>query len=279
MILLDDNFATIVHGVEEGRLIFDNLKKSIVYTLTSNIPEILPFLTWVVLGIPLPLSTVAILLIDLGTDMFPAISLAYEKAELDIMQRAPRSQEDRLVNHRLIYLAYGIVGITQAAAGFFVYAVIMASYGWLPNRLLNIKNEWDDMYVNNLEDSWGQEWTFGQRKLLEKTCHGAYFLAIVQVQWADIIISKTRVLSIFQQGMGNHVLNVAILFETALAALFLYTPVVPAYIGIYPVAPEWWIPALPFAVLIWVTDETRRFLIRRAETSIIGRFLKEETYY
>merc|ERR1712228_406782 len=72
MILLDDNFATIVTGVEEGRLIFDNLKKSIVYTLTSNIPEILPFLTWVIMGIPLPLSTIAILLIDLGTDMVPA---------------------------------------------------------------------------------------------------------------------------------------------------------------------------------------------------------------
>ena len=75
MILLDDNFS-IVTGAEEGRLIFDNLKKSILYTLTSNITEILPFLTWVVLGIPLPLSTVAILLIYLGTDMLPAISLA-----------------------------------------------------------------------------------------------------------------------------------------------------------------------------------------------------------
>ena len=75
MILLDDNFA-IVTGAEEGRLIFDNLKKSILYTLTSNITEILPFLTWVVLGIPLPLSTVAILLIYLGTDMLPAMSLA-----------------------------------------------------------------------------------------------------------------------------------------------------------------------------------------------------------
>ena len=113
MILLDDNFATIVTGVEEGRLIFDNLKKSIVYTLTSNIPEILPFLTWVVLGIPLPLSTVAILLIDLGTDMLPAISLAYENAEQNIMERKPRDTHDRLVNHRLIFLAYGIVGMTQ----------------------------------------------------------------------------------------------------------------------------------------------------------------------
>ena len=106
MILLDDNFA-IVTGAEEGRLIFDNLKKSILYTLTSNITEILPFLTWVVLGIPLPLSTVAILLIYLGTDMLPAISLAYENAELDIMERVSRDTQDRLVNHghRFIFLA------------------------------------------------------------------------------------------------------------------------------------------------------------------------------
>jgi len=279
MILLDDNFATIVIGVEEGRLIFDNLKKSIVYTLTSNIPEILPFLTWVIMGIPLPLSTIAILLIDLGTDMVPAISLAYENAELDIMRRPPRDTSDRLVNHRLIYLAYGVVGITQAAAGFFVYAVIMASYGWMPNRLLFIKNDWEDEYNNALEDSWGQQWSYGQREKLTATCHGAYFLAIVQVQWADIIISKTRMLSIFQQGMSNMVLNFAIVFETVLACVILYTPLIPSYIGIYPVAPEWWIPALPFSLLIWVTDEIRRFFIRRADTNSFGRFLAEETYY
>lgn len=69
MILLDDNFATIVIGVEEGRLIFDNLKKSIAYTLTSNIPEITPFLLFILLDIPLPLGTVTILCIDLGTDL------------------------------------------------------------------------------------------------------------------------------------------------------------------------------------------------------------------
>eukprot|EP00092_Neocalanus_flemingeri_P107949 GFUD01138573.1.p1 GENE.GFUD01138573.1~~GFUD01138573.1.p1 ORF type:complete len:1018 (+),score=307.35 GFUD01138573.1:120-3173(+) len=279
MILLDDDFATIVNGVEEGRLIFDNLKKSIVYTLTSNIPEIFPFLTWVVLGIPLPLSTVAILLIDLGTDMVPAISLAYEKAELDIMKRPPRSQQDRLVNHRLIFLAYAIVGITQAAAGFFVYAVIMASYGWMPLRLVGIKNQWEDEDNNALEDSWGQQWSYGQRMMIQQTCNGAYFLAIVQVQWADVIISKTRVLSIFQQGMNNMVLNFAMVFETALAALVLYLPYVPQFVGLYPIAPEWWIPALPFTLLIWVIDETRRFFIRRADTSAIGKFLVEETYY
>lgn len=77
MILLDDNFASIVTGVEEGRLIFDNLKKSIAYTLTSNIPEISPFLAFILCDIPLPLGTVTILCIDLGTDMVSKISFNY----------------------------------------------------------------------------------------------------------------------------------------------------------------------------------------------------------
>ena len=86
MILLDDNFASIVTGVEEGRLIFDNLKKSIAYTLTSNIPEISPFLLFILANIPLPLGTITILCIDLGTDLVPAISLAYELPESEPTQ-------------------------------------------------------------------------------------------------------------------------------------------------------------------------------------------------
>lgn len=77
MILLDDNFASIVTGVEEGRLIFDNLKKSIAYTLTSNIPEISPFLAFILCDVPLPLGTVTILCIDLGTDMVSKVFLFF----------------------------------------------------------------------------------------------------------------------------------------------------------------------------------------------------------
>jgi sodium/potassium-transporting ATPase subunit alpha len=86
-----------------GRLIFDNLKKSIAYTLTSNIPEISPFLLFIIANIPLPLGTITILCIDLGTDMVPAISLAYENAESDIMKRMPRDpKHDKLVNDRQV---------------------------------------------------------------------------------------------------------------------------------------------------------------------------------
>jgi len=92
-----------VAAVCVGRLIFDNLKKSIAYTLTSNIPEISPFLVFITASIPLPLGTITILCIDLGTDMVPAISLAYENAESDIMKRMPRDpQHDKLVNDRCL---------------------------------------------------------------------------------------------------------------------------------------------------------------------------------
>ena len=206
MILLDDNFASIVTGVEEGRLIFDNLKKSIAYTLTSNIPELVPFLAFMTVGIPLPLGTITILAIDLGTDMIPAISLAYEKAESDIMKRQPRNPfTDKLVNERLISMAYGQIGMIQASAGFFVYFVIMAENGFWPSRLLGIRRSWDSSAVNDLEDSYGQEWTYADRKILEYTCHTAFFVSIVIVQWADLIICKTRKNSVFQQGMKNKV--------------------------------------------------------------------------
>ena len=159
MILLDDNFASIVTGVEEGRLIFDNLKKSIAYTLSSNIPEITPFLFFIIYNAPLPLGTIAILCIDLGTDMVPAISLAYEQAESDIMKRKPRNpKKDRLVNERLISMSYGQIGMIQAAAGFFVYFVIMAESGFKPHDLIGLRKAWDSKGINDLQDSYGQEW-------------------------------------------------------------------------------------------------------------------------
>uniref|UniRef100_A0A803XZA1 Sodium/potassium-transporting ATPase subunit alpha n=1 Tax=Meleagris gallopavo TaxID=9103 RepID=A0A803XZA1_MELGA len=135
MILLDDNFASIVTGVEEGRLIFDNLKKSIAYTLTSNIPEITPFLLFIIANIPLPLGTVTILCIDLGTDMVSCPTVC----PID----APRLPHGWMI---------------QALGGFFTYFVILAENGFLPARLLGVRLAWDDRSTNDLEDSYGQEW-------------------------------------------------------------------------------------------------------------------------
>jgi len=107
MILLNDDFASIVDGIEEGRKIFDNLKKTIVYLLTSNITQIIPFLAFIIVTIPLPLSAVFMLVICIGTDILPAISLAYEDAELDVMTRRPRKKEEHMITVKLITHAYG----------------------------------------------------------------------------------------------------------------------------------------------------------------------------
>lgn len=148
MILLDDNFASIVKGVEEGRLIFDNLKKSIAYTIQSNIPEITPFLSFILFAIPLPLTTFLILAIDLGTDMIPAISMAYELPEADIMMRPPRnSKTDRLVTKRMINFSYLQIGMMQAAAGFYTYMVVLNDYGYPPNSI----------YFRGNSELWGKQ--------------------------------------------------------------------------------------------------------------------------
>ncbi|CAH8866467.1 unnamed protein product [Trichobilharzia szidati] len=277
MILLDDNFASIVTGVEEGRIIFDNLKKSIAYTLTSNIPEITPFLIYILADIPLPLGTITILCIDLGTDMIPAISLAYEEAEADIMKRMPRDPlHDKLVNERLISMAYGQIGMIQASGGFFVYFVIMAENGFWPSRLLGIRREWDSKAINDLADSYGQEWTYHQRKRLEYTCHTAFFASIVIVQWTDLMICKTRRNSIFQQGMWNHHLTFGLFFETTLAIFLSYCPGLDKGLRMMPMRFTWWLPALPFSLLIFIYDEVRKFLLRRLPP---GSWLEKETYY
>jgi len=277
MILLDDNFASIVTGVEEGRLIFDNLKKSIAYTLTSNIPEISPFLAFILCDIPLPLGTVTILCIDLGTDLIPAISLAYEEAENDIMKRTPRDPlHDKLVNERLISMAYGQIGMLQALSGFVMYFVIMMENGFLPGRLFGIRPQWDDRGNNAVEDSYGQEWTYGQRKIVEFTCHTAFFMSIVIVQWADVLICKTRRNSIFQQGMRNKIMILGLFEETLLAMAMAYMPGTDVALRMYPLEWHWWLVPMPFSLMIFCYDEIRKYLLR---TQPAGGWVELETYY
>lgn len=276
MILLDDNFASIVTGVEEGRLIFDNLKKSIAYTLTSNIPEITPFLFFMILQIPLPLGTVTILCIDLGTDLLPAISFAYERAESDIMKRNPRNKfTDRLVNERLISMAYGQIGFIQALAGFVCYVWIMQDNGFNPTELLGLRSHWDDKHTQSVTDSFGQQWAYSQRKILEFTCHTMFFTAIVIVQWADVIICKTRRLSLFTQGiLENRVLIYGLIEETLLATFLAYVPGTDV-LRMFPLEWYWWLIPMPFSLIIFLYDEGRKFLIRKYP----GGWVENETYY
>lgn len=259
MVLTDDNFASIVDGVKEGRLIFDNLKKSIAYTLTSNIPEITPFLALICLKIPIPLETVMILCIDLGTDMLPAISLAYEESENDIMLRMPRDMDnDRMVNTRLIGLAYGIIGMIQAAAGFACYFSVFATYNIQYDDLTGTGFDWvneDFKYVAGLD--------FDTRIRYLRQAQTSFLVSIIVVQWADVMICKTRSLSIFTQGMRNWILNVGLLEETLLGLVLVYVPFAHAAFKTKDMDFVMWTYGLPFSALILAFDECRKYLLRQ----------------
>jgi len=327
MLLLDDNFCSIVNGVEEGRLIFDNLKKSIAYTLSSNIPEISPFLCFMIFQVPLPLSTVLILCIDLGTDMVPAISFAYENPELDIMERFPRnSKRDHLVNSKLISFAYLQIGIVQASAGFFTYFYILNDYGLRPETTFKLALEpgfipatndeyspdqpgvgnsnwnsemngateldWNGVkhaavdfrlfYVNRPAEAWSRCRWLDASEGLEfyrlsgvsgtqicwttealRYAQGGYLISIVCVQWSDLMICKTRNLSISQQGMINNHSNFGLFFETTLVAILSYVPFLNIVLGTRPIAfPHFAVPSFSFFAIIMGYDELRKIFVR-----------------
>lgn len=302
MILMDDNFASIVNGVEEGRLIFDNLKKSIAYTLSSNIPEISPFLLFIVVQIPLPLPTVLILCIDLGTDMVPAISLAYEHKEANIMLKPPRNMHtDRLVTNKLVNFAYLQVGIIQALAGFYCYFVVLADYGFPPSTLPGLGDVWPmkesdpshmvwrmsaggdvcedfaegclPFFEYNDRSGGFHSVALGECAInREGVCHNpyealshaqcAYFICIIVVQWADLICCKTRKLSLFSQGMRNQFMNFGLLFETLLGAGLCYITPLNGALGTRPIEFVHWLNGMPFSIAILMYDETRKYLMR-----------------
>ncbi|XP_021092056.1 potassium-transporting ATPase alpha chain 2 isoform X1 [Heterocephalus glaber] len=265
MVLLDDNFASIVTGVEEGRLIFDNLKKTIAYTLTKNIAELCPFLIYIIVGLPLPIGTITLLFIDLGTDIIPSIALAYEKAESDIMNRKPRhKKKDRLVNHQLAIYSYLHIGLMQALGAFLVYFTVYAQQGFWPTSLINLRVRWEKDELNDVEDSYGQEWTRYQRKYLEWTGYTAFFVGIMVQQIADLIIRKTRRNSIFQQGLfRNKVIWVGIASQIIIALILSYGLGSVTALSFTMLRPQYWFVAIPHAILIWVYDEVRKLFIRR----------------
>ncbi|XP_025779868.1 potassium-transporting ATPase alpha chain 2 [Puma concolor] len=264
MVLLDDNFASIVTGVEEGRLIFDNLKKTIAYTLTKNIAELCPFLIYIIVGLPLPIGTITILFIDLGTDIIPSIALAYEKAESDIMNRKPRhKKKDRLVNQQLAIYSYLHIGLMQAVGAFVVYFTVYAQEGFKPSILADLRVEWENGNVNDLEDSYGQQWTWYQRKYLEWTGYTAFFVGIMVQQIADVLIRKTRRNSIFQQGLfRNKVIWLGIASQIIIALILSYGLGSVTALNFTMLRPQYWFVAVPYAILIWVYDEVRKLFIR-----------------
>lgn len=130
IVLLDDNFATIVKAIEQGRTVYQNIRKFMTYILASNVAEIVPFLAMVILKIPPALIVLQILAIDLGTDMIPALALGAEKPEPGTMKQPPRKKSQSLLDRFLLARAYGFLGLIEAMLGMIAFFIVWRSYGY-----------------------------------------------------------------------------------------------------------------------------------------------------
>ena len=130
VILLDDNFATIVDAVKEGRAIYDNIQKFITYILASNVPEVMPFLVMGIFNIPLALTVLLVLVIDLGTDLVLAISLGEEHPDEDILEYPPRNPNENILNKKVLLRSYGFLGVIEAGMMFAMFFLAWHDFGY-----------------------------------------------------------------------------------------------------------------------------------------------------
>ncbi|WP_292464978.1 cation-transporting P-type ATPase [Methanolobus sp.] len=245
MVLLDDNFATIVNAVEEGRTVFDNIKKFIAYILTSNVPQILPFIAFMLLALPLPMNVQLILAIDLGTDILPAIALAVERGEGDIMKRPPRSGKEKLLTPQVLLTSYGLKGPIEAAAGFVCYFAVLTDGGW----------------------SWGQQLDVADP--LYRQAITAFFAAVIICQIANVFTSRTRRQSVFTKGIfSNRMVLIGIASELLILAFIIFYPFANTIFNTAPIPLEYVLLAVPFALLLFAADEIRKYLINHGSARV-----------
>ena len=250
MVLLDDNFATIVNAIEEGRTVFDNIKKFIAYILTSNVPEILPFIAFVLLALPLPMNVQLILAIDLGTDIIPALSLAVEKGEGDIMKRPPRQRDEKLLTPQVLLTSYGVKGPIEAAAGFACYFAVLFEGGW----------------------TWGQQLPFSD--ILYMKAITAFFAAVIICQIANVFTSRTRRQSVLTKGfLSNRMVLLGIASELVILAFIVFNPLANLVFNTAAISIKYILIALPFALLLLGIDELRKYAIRK-DSAFATRFFK-----
>jgi sodium/potassium-transporting ATPase subunit alpha len=272
VILLDDNFASIVAGIEEGRIIFDNLKKSICYTLSHLLPELLPFLLFSAANFPLALTSVLILCVDLGTELAPAISLAYERGESNTMTRKPRNvKKDHLVTPSLLANSYLMTGVIETLACFASFCIVLMTNGFHPFALFN----GNPYFVENSPAyvAAGVSHNAAQQIHILAQAQTAYFLTLVICQVFNLLSCKTRLMSVFKHGMKNWMVNSAIVISLSISVILIYIPGMSVVFGTAPLPPLYWAIPIPMAVCVLLWNELRKLICRTWPNGIVSKIL------
>ena len=244
IILLDDNFASIVAAVEEGRAVYDNIKKFTTYILTSNTPEAVPFVVFAFSGgrIPIALDVMHILAIDLGTDLAPALALGAEKPEPDVMERPPRPLDAHLIDRQLLMRSYLWLGPLQAA---FVMAAFFGAY-----RLAGVQG-WLDLPADGP---------------IYRSATAMALAAVVATQIGNLFAQRSVRVSLLRTGLGhNRLLWWGILSEVLVIVLIVFVPILQDVIGAAPFPAVGWAWLLLGVPMLPIADEVRKAAVQRRE--------------
>jgi magnesium-transporting ATPase (P-type) len=244
MVLTDDNFATIVSAVEDGRRVYDNVRKFICYIFTHLVPEVVPFLVFALSGgaVPLPLTVMQILAIDLGTDIVPALALSRERAEPGIMDRPPRPRREGVITRGLLARSWGFMGVISAALVLAGYFVVLYRAGWHPGAATAAGSPLHHAYQQATTVAW---------------------LGIVACQVGTAIAVRTDRASLRAIGFfTNPALLVGIAVEIAFAFVLIYVPVMHGLFGTAALSPAQLALVVPFPFVVWGADEIRRAIVR-----------------
>ena len=242
MILSDDNFATIVKAIEEGRNVYNNIRKSLRYIFDSNTPEAAAPTLYLLSGgrIPVPLTVLQILTIDIGTDMVPALGLGAEEAEDSIMQKPPRSAKERLLNKNVIvfgFIWYGLIGTLFAVGGYF---------------LANVLNGWPNVPL-------APEGTTAYAQATTMMLSGVVFSQIGMA-----MNNRTDHESVFKRGLfTNKYINAGIVIEILILIAIMYIPFLNEIFNTTPITWIEWLYLICIPFVVFALEEGRKKLLRR----------------
>jgi len=248
IILTDDNFASIVNAVEEGRGVYANIKKFVCYIFTSNTPEAVPFIFWALSSgrIPLALGVMHILSIDLGTDMVPALALGDEPPEPGLMDRPPRDLGEHVINRPLLVRAYLFLGIIQSIA-------TMAAFYF-------------QYWINGY---WGQWLDLPSAGILYESATAMALGAVVATQIGNLFAQRTERTSVFTIGwFTNRMIWIGIASELLLVSLIVYVPFFQQMIGTAAFPLGNWLFLFAWTPSLMLADELRKALVRRRERTM-----------
>ena len=239
IVLLDDSFESIVKAVESGRAIYENIRKFIVYVFSHNWAELIPYVLYALLGIPLPLLVVQILAIDLAIDVFPSLALSREPPEAGIMEEPPRSIKERLFTSR-VFLRSLYIGVIIAVGAMYGCLSTWVSGGWQWGMSLPADSP---VYIKGVTMT---------------------FAGIVVAQVGNVLACRTSKVSIFKTKLSaNKWIALGIVAQLSILSFIVYVPLMQGFFGTTALGVWDWVFLASLALAVVFAEEIRKFFARR----------------